>query len=114
MKTNPLFGYLTVLILGVFLLPVCLFILGVSWSYVAESWAIREVSPEPGGIPAVFLLKTLLLLLPLNLMRLGRHESSDSTSTISSRSLASPTAYLARQKPQTTDAPSSPSASITL
>ncbi len=55
----------------VFLLPVCLFILGVSWSYVAESWAIREVSPEPGGIPAVFLLKTLLLLLPVNLLLQG-------------------------------------------
>ena len=54
-----------------FLLPVCLFILGVSWSYVAESWAIREVSPEPGGIPAVFLLKTLLLLLPVNLLLQG-------------------------------------------
>ena len=55
----------------VFLLPVCLFILGVSWNYVAESWAIREVSPEPGGIPAVFLLKTLLLLLPVNLVLQG-------------------------------------------
>lgn len=55
----------------VFLLPVCLFILGVSWSYVAESWAIRETSPEPGGIPAVFLLKTLLLLLAVNLVLQG-------------------------------------------
>ena len=55
----------------VFLLPVCLFILGISWNYVTESWAIREVSPEPGGIPAVFLLKTLMLLLPLNLVLQG-------------------------------------------
>ena len=55
----------------VFLLPVCLFILGVSWHYVAESWAIREVSAEPGGIPAVFLLKTLMLLLPVNLVLQG-------------------------------------------
>lgn len=55
----------------VFLLPVCLFILGVSWNYVTESWAIREVSPEPGGIPAVFMLKTLMLLLPLNLVLQG-------------------------------------------
>ena len=55
----------------VFLLPVCLFIFGVSWHYVAESWAIREVSAEPGGIPAVFLLKTLMLLLPVNLVLQG-------------------------------------------
>jgi len=27
---------------------------------VTESWAIREVSPEPGGIPAVFILKSLI------------------------------------------------------
>lgn len=58
----------------VFLLPVSLFILGVSWSYVAESWSIREVSPEPGGIPAVFLLKTLLLLLAVNLLLQGLAE----------------------------------------
>jgi TRAP-type mannitol/chloroaromatic compound transport system permease small subunit len=34
-----------------------------SWDYVAAAWAIRETSPEPGGIPAVFLLKSLLPLL---------------------------------------------------
>ena len=28
----------------VFLLPLCVFILGVSWNYVVESWAIREIS----------------------------------------------------------------------
>jgi len=44
----------------VFLLPLCLFILLATRGYVAESWSIREVSPEPGGIPAVFLLKTLI------------------------------------------------------
>ncbi|MFV0478234.1 MAG: TRAP transporter small permease subunit [Parahaliea sp.] len=51
----------------IFLLPFCVFLFFISWSYVAESWHIREVSPEPGGIPAVYLLKTLLLLLPLTL-----------------------------------------------
>ncbi len=51
----------------VFLLPLCLFILLSSWDYVTESWAIRETSPEPGGIPAVFLLKTLMPLLAINL-----------------------------------------------
>ena len=55
----------------VFLLPLCLFIFGVSCNYVAESWAIRETSPEPGGIPAVFLLKSLLPLMALNLLLQG-------------------------------------------
>ena len=59
----------------VFLLPLCLFILGVSWNYVAESWAIRETSPEPGGIPAVFLLKTLLPVMALNLLLQGTAET---------------------------------------
>jgi TRAP-type mannitol/chloroaromatic compound transport system permease small subunit len=43
-----------VLVLGWFALP-----------YVARSWAILERSPETGGIPAVFLLKTLIPLFAL-------------------------------------------------
>lgn len=63
----------------VFLLPLCLFIVGVSWNYVAESWAIREASPEPGGIPAVFLLKTLIPLMALNLLLQGLAETLRAT-----------------------------------
>jgi TRAP-type mannitol/chloroaromatic compound transport system permease small subunit len=55
----------------IFLLPLCAFILGVSWNYVAESWAILERSPEPGGIPAVFLLKSLIPLMAINLFCQG-------------------------------------------
>ena len=43
-----------------FTTPICLLIIFGSWGYVAESWSIMESSPEPGGIPAVFLLKTLI------------------------------------------------------
>jgi TRAP-type mannitol/chloroaromatic compound transport system permease small subunit len=49
----------------VLLLPVCLFILASSWGYVTESWAVKEGSREAGGIPAVYLLKTLLVAMPL-------------------------------------------------
>ncbi len=59
----------------VFLLPLCAFVLFSSWDYVTESWAIRETSPEPGGIPAVFLLKTLMPLLALNLFLQGLVET---------------------------------------
>ena len=59
----------------VFLIPTCLFIAGISWNYVAESWAIRETSPEPGGIPAVFLLKSLLPAMALNLLLQGCAET---------------------------------------
>lgn len=45
-----------------FLLPLCVFTLAISWQYVANAWAIREVSVDAGGLPAVFLLKTLILV----------------------------------------------------
>tara|TARA_R110000787_G_scaffold144367_1_gene258274 strand:+ start:35 stop:547 length:513 start_codon:yes stop_codon:yes gene_type:complete len=51
----------------VFLMPLCGFILVSSWDYVEASWVIRETSADAGGIPAMFLLKTLLPLLALNL-----------------------------------------------
>jgi TRAP-type mannitol/chloroaromatic compound transport system permease small subunit len=31
-----------------------------SWDYVIDSWAAKEASPEPGGLPLVYLLKTLI------------------------------------------------------
>ncbi len=58
----------------IFLLPLCAFILGISWNYVAESWAMGEVSPEAGGIPAVFLLKSLVPLMAINLFCQGLAE----------------------------------------
>ena len=52
----------------VFLIPFCLFCLYVSWPAVHNSWAIREVSPDPGGLPrypvkAMILVGFVLLLL---------------------------------------------------
>ncbi len=51
----------------IFLLPLCAYIFFISWDFVLQSWAIREVSTEPGGIPAVFLLKTLIPIMAINL-----------------------------------------------
>ncbi|MFP4639379.1 MAG: TRAP transporter small permease subunit [Guyparkeria sp.] len=53
-------------IVGVVLLlwPACLFIALSSLDYVGNAWAIREGSPEPGGIPLLYLLKTLLIVMP--------------------------------------------------
>jgi TRAP-type mannitol/chloroaromatic compound transport system permease small subunit len=53
------------------LLPVALLILTSSWHYVAESWSIHEGSREAGGIPGVFLLKTLLVVMPMLLLAQG-------------------------------------------
>lgn len=51
----------------VLLLPMCGFLLAITWHYVMSSWRIGEVSPEAGGIPAVFLLKTLMPLMAVTL-----------------------------------------------
>jgi TRAP-type mannitol/chloroaromatic compound transport system permease small subunit len=55
----------------VFLLPLCAFILVSSADYVSESWAMQEASAEPGGIPAVFLLKSLIPVMAVNLALQG-------------------------------------------
>jgi len=44
----------------VFTLPLCGLIGWGSWDYVIASWTAKEVSPEPGGLPFVYLLKTLI------------------------------------------------------
>lgn len=44
----------------VFLLPVSGFIFYTSLSYVSFSWSVWESSPEPGGLPFVYALKTLI------------------------------------------------------
>ncbi|MEE4278884.1 MAG: TRAP transporter small permease subunit [Halieaceae bacterium] len=58
----------------VFLLPLCALIFFGSLSYVGDAWAIRESSPEPGGIPFLYLLKTLLPLMAANLALAGLAE----------------------------------------
>lgn len=45
-----------------FLWPVSGLIVVKGWPYVAQSWSILEGSQETSGIPAVFLLKSLILV----------------------------------------------------
>jgi len=56
------------------LMPVCLFIGWVSLDYLAATWRIYESSPEAGGIPAVFLLKSLIAVLVISLLLQGLTE----------------------------------------
>ncbi len=60
-------------LLGTLLLlyPLSVFIFVVSWDYVVESWQVLEGSREAGGLPGVFLLKTLILVLPVTLVLQG-------------------------------------------
>lgn len=57
-----------------FLIPVCIFILVYSQTYVANSWRILEGSPEVSGIPAVFILKSLIPLMAVLLLLQGLAE----------------------------------------
>jgi TRAP-type mannitol/chloroaromatic compound transport system permease small subunit len=53
---------------AVFLVPFCIFLIVVSWDYVAASWAVMEGSREAGGLPLVYLLKSLILIMPVLLL----------------------------------------------
>lgn len=52
----------------IFLVPFCLFMLIIAWPYVANSWKLLETSREAGGLPFVFLLKSLILVMPALLL----------------------------------------------
>lgn len=53
------------------LIPVCVLIAWLGFDYVASSWAVGEGSREAGGLPGVYLLKTLILLMPALLLLQG-------------------------------------------
>jgi TRAP-type mannitol/chloroaromatic compound transport system permease small subunit len=53
------------------LLPASLVIVWYSLPYVAASWRVVEGSPEVSGIPAVFMLKTLIPIMALTLLAQG-------------------------------------------
>lgn len=52
----------------ILLLPFSLFLLIIGWDYVSASWSAMETSREAGGLPIVYLLKSLILVLPALLL----------------------------------------------
>ena len=54
-----------------FLMPVTVLIFVSSWDYVLSSWAFGETSSESNGLPFVYLLKTLMLIMPVTLLLQG-------------------------------------------
>ncbi len=52
----------------IFLIPFSIFLIVVGWDYVAASWATKEGSREAGGLPLVYLLKSLILVMPALLL----------------------------------------------
>lgn len=53
------------------LVPTCLVIFIVSTGYVARSWRVLEGSTEAGGLPLVFVLKTLIPVMAVLLLIQG-------------------------------------------
>ncbi|MEZ4774519.1 MAG: TRAP transporter small permease subunit [Bacteroidia bacterium] len=67
-----------------FLIPFCLIVIYTSISYAGKSWAIGESSPDPGGLPARYLIKSAItvgfvLLLLQSLAELMRSISTLTT-----------------------------------
>jgi TRAP-type mannitol/chloroaromatic compound transport system permease small subunit len=52
----------------IFLAPFSIFLIVIGWDYVAASWATKEGSREAGGLPLVYLLKSLILIMPALLL----------------------------------------------
>lgn len=57
----------------IFLLPLCLFLAWNSIEFVSQSWSIREMSRESGGLPypLIPMLKSIVLLMPITVALQG-------------------------------------------
>ena len=66
----------------IFLIPFCIFVLVIAWPYVANSWKLLEGSREAGGMPLVFLLKSLIMVLPALLLAQAFINTSDAWKTL--------------------------------
>lgn len=49
-------------LLGTFILlvPFCLIVIFATKMFVLNSWAVREMSPDPGGLPARYIIKAII------------------------------------------------------
>lgn len=45
-----------------FLIPFCIILIKASWPYVFTSFRLQEISPDPGGLPARYLIKAAIPL----------------------------------------------------
>lgn len=65
-----------------FLIPFCLFLGWTSWDYVGNAWQTHEASNESGGLPFVYLQKSIILLLVLSLLLQGVSEAIKAICTL--------------------------------
>jgi len=67
------------------LLPVMLFIFWISWGYIIASWSVFESSAEAGGLPAVYLLKSSIILMSVLLILQSFAQILKAVNTLSTR-----------------------------
>ncbi len=58
-KTKAWIDFLGIFI---FLIPFCVMVILSTLGFISNSWAVREVSPDPGGLPARYILKSVIPL----------------------------------------------------
>lgn len=46
----------------IFLIPFAVMVIYASQNFIANSWAVKEISPDPGGLPARYALKAMIPL----------------------------------------------------
>jgi TRAP-type mannitol/chloroaromatic compound transport system permease small subunit len=64
-------AWLDFVLLWVFFFPSCLLVVYTAWPFVRNSWAVWEGSPDPGGIPGRWALKSMIILGFLGLLVQG-------------------------------------------
>jgi TRAP-type mannitol/chloroaromatic compound transport system permease small subunit len=63
-------------------IPVILYISISSWDYVTQSWSLLEGSADSGGLPYVYLLKSLIILMSALIFLQALSEALKSINTI--------------------------------
>lgn len=64
-------AWLDFVLLWIFFFPSCLLVVYTAWPFVRNSWAVWEGSPDPGGIPGRWALKSMIILGFLGLLVQG-------------------------------------------
>jgi TRAP-type mannitol/chloroaromatic compound transport system permease small subunit len=63
----------------VFCIPFCILVIWASLPFVFDSWALKEGSPDPGGLPCVYLMKTAM---PVAFVLLGLQAIAQATKSL--------------------------------
>jgi TRAP-type mannitol/chloroaromatic compound transport system permease small subunit len=55
-------AWVNFILFWVFFFPSCLLVIYTAWPFVRSAWAVWEGSPDPGGLPLRWLLKSMIIV----------------------------------------------------